>query len=195
MKKTLLATSLLASSLFATSAMAVTVPGGTLNFVGTVVDAACAVSAGQGGTSSTVQMGQVTLRSMGTTTASTATPPVLTTVYVAGTRANIPQPFKITLTACDTRVQKNAAITFAGTAAASNSKALSVSTGAGSAQGIGLQIYGADGAAIDLGTASPTVVLNDGENSLDFSADYITTTTTPKAGQANATATFTVTYS
>ncbi|CAI1617956.1 Type-1A pilin [Serratia quinivorans] len=192
MKKTLLATSLLASSLFATSAMAVTVPGGTLNFVGTVVDAACAVSAGQGGTSSTVQMGQVTLRSMGTTTA--AVPPA-TTTYTAGTRANITQPFKITLSACDTTTQKNAAITFKGTPSIGNTKALSVSTGAGSAQGIGLQIYGADGAAIDLGTASPTVVLNDGENSLDFSADYITTTTTPKAGQANATATFTVTYS
>ncbi|CAI1141973.1 fimbrial protein [Serratia quinivorans] len=194
MKKTLLATSLFASSLFAATAMAATVPGGTLNFVGTVVDAACAVSAGQGGTSSTIQMGQVTLRSMGTTT-TTGTPPVATTTYTAGTRANITQPFKITLTACDTTVQKNAAITFKGTPSVGNTKVLSVSTGAGSAQGVGLQIYGADGTAIDLGTASTAIVLNDGENSLDFSADYITTSTTPKAGQANATATFTVTYS
>ncbi len=194
MKKTLLATSLFASSLFAATAMAATVPGGTLNFVGTVVDAACAVSAGQGGTNSTVQMGQVTLRSMGTTT-TTGTPPAATTTYAAGTRANITQPFKITLSACDTTTQKNAAITFKGTPSIGNTKVLSVSNGAGSAQGIGLQIYGADGTAIDLGVASTAIVLNDGENSLDFSADYITTSTTPKAGQANATATFTITYS
>ncbi|CAI1769228.1 Type-1A pilin [Serratia quinivorans] len=195
MKKTLLATSLFASSLFAATAMAATVPGGTLNFVGTVVDAACAVSAGQGGTNSTVQMGQVTLRSMGTSTTTGTTTPVTTTTYVAGTRANVTQPFKIVLTACDTTTQKNAAITFKGTASVGNTKVLSVGTGAGSAQGIGLQIYGANGTAIDLGDASPVIALNAGENSLDFSADYITTSTTPKAGQANATATFTVTYS
>ncbi|WP_269935009.1 fimbrial protein [Serratia liquefaciens] len=192
MKKTLLAASLFASAFFAATAMAVTVPGGTLNFVGTVVDAACAVAAGQDGTNSTVQMGQVTLRSMGTTTTTSGT---TSTTYTAGTRANGTQPFKIVLSACDTTVQKNAAITFKGIPAIGNTKVLSVSTGAGTAQGIGLQIYGSDGAAIDLGSATAPITLNDGENSLNFSADYITTNTTPKAGQANATATFTVTYS
>ncbi|QGH60613.1 fimbrial protein [Serratia proteamaculans] len=188
MKKTLLVSSLLTSSLLSVSALAATtVPGGTINFVGTVVDTACAVQAGQGGTNSTVDMGQITLRSF--------KDPADKTKFVANQLAGAPQQFNIVLADCDTSTQKNAAITFKGVAASGNSKVLAAGSGAGSAQGIGLQIFDSAGTAIDLGSASPAMVLNDGENNMAFSADYISTSVTPKAGQANATATFTVTYS
>ena len=134
-----------------TSGSSSTVQGGTVEFKGSVVDAACAVTADT--SNQIVNMGQVRLAAL------TGKDSV----------ANQKTPFSIKLADCDT-------------------------SGAGSAAGVGIQIYDKDGSALDLGTASQAVTLIDGDNTLNFSADYYQTADTATAGSVDTTATFNVTY-
>ena len=85
-------------------------------------------------------------------------------------------------------------MTFDGNAAAGEAGVLDNTSGAGSAAGVGIQIYDKDGSALDLGTASQAVTLIDGDNPLNFSADYYQTADTATAGSVDTTATFNVTY-
>ena len=166
------------------SAMAATtsVTGGTVHFKGTVIDAACAVD--DNSIEQTVTMGQVRTARFGTAGSVTI-----------GTAANQKVPFSISLKDCDSTVASNASLTFNGTASADYPSALENAGGPGSASGVGIQIYDAEGAALGLGTASATVALINGENTLSFTADYISTKTTVTSGDVEATATFNVTYS
>ncbi len=153
-----------------------TVQGGTVEFKGSVVDAACAVTADT--TNQVVNMGQVKL------SAFTGKDSV----------ANQKTPFSIKLADCDTTIASQASVTFDGNAAAGEAGVLDNTSGAGNAAGVGIQIYDKDGSALDLGTASQAVTLIDGDNTLNFSADYYQTADTATAGSVDTTATFNVTY-
>ncbi|ECG8590411.1 fimbrial protein [Salmonella enterica subsp. salamae] len=160
------------------SGAASTVTGGSVHFTGSVVDAACAVS--QDSVNKEVPMGQVRLAAFGDQP-------------TAGVEAGQKVPFTITLADCDTTTIKNATVTFNGDSAGETG-ALDNTAGTGSAKGIGVQLYDHDGTKLALGTASAKQALNDGTSTLNFSADYITTASSPTAGNVDATATFNVTY-
>ena len=154
---------------------ATTVTGGTVNFEGTVVDAACAVSAGS--VDQTVQMGQVRTAALAN----------------AGATASA-VPFNITLEDCDVAVSSTAAVTFSGVASADDSSVLAAGRGSGSAQNVAIRIYDNSGSAVNLGELSNASTLIDGTNTLPFIARYYTPTGSATAGDASAQATFTMTY-
>ncbi|EBF4723993.1 fimbrial protein BcfA [Salmonella enterica] len=147
-----------------------TVTGGTVNFVGQVVDAACSVSADS--VDQTVTLGQVRASKL----------------TEAGMVANIK------LEDCDTQTSQNAAVIFNGQQDANQPGSLANTAGAGSATNVALQLYGPDGQALNIGESSSTVTLNDGENVIPLSVDYIATGTAT-AGNVTATATFSMVYS
>ena len=165
------------SAMAATSGSTTSVTGGQIEFQGSVVDAACAVA--QNSVDQTVQMGQVRVADFAGT----------------GSEAGAKTPFTIGLEDCDTTVSQNAAVTFNGNADSGAAGVLANAAGEGSAQGVGIQIYDNDGTALALGTASQAVTLIDGTNTLNFSADYVSTADTVTAGNVDATATFNITYS
>lgn len=166
----------MASAMAATSGANTTVQGGTVEFKGAVVDAACAVTADTA--NQVVNLDQVRLASL------TGKDSV----------ANQKTPFSIKLADCDTTVSTQASITFDGSAAEGTTGVLDNTAGAGSAQGVGIQIYDKDGSALNLGTASQAVTLIDGDNTLNFSADYYQVADKATAGSVDTTATFNVTY-
>lgn len=170
-KKALLSTLLIAS----TGSWAATVTGGTINFEGTVVDAACAVSADSA--DQTVQMGQVRTAQL---------------ADAGSTATSI--PFSISLEDCDTSVSTTAAVTFSGVASADDSTVLAAGTGSDAAQNVAIKIYDNSGSAVNLGELSNATTLVDGGNTLPFVAKYYTPTGSATAGDASAQATFTMTY-
>ncbi len=163
-----------------TSAIAapVTVEAGTVNFTGSVVDTACAVDTAS--TNLNVNMGQVRLAALGTT---------------AGTQAPSRTDFQIKLVDCDVSTIQNAQITFNGVTSQGDPSVLEAGVGAGKATGVGVQIFDHTGSALPVGTASTVVQLNAGDNTLHFQSGFISTSTSPTAGDASASSTFTITYS
>ncbi|MCU4314321.1 type 1 fimbrial major subunit FimA [Acinetobacter bereziniae] len=164
------------------SALAVEVKGGTVNFTGDLVNAACAVSTGSA--NQTVTLGQV--RTANFKNAGDKTTPV---------------PFEIKLVDCDPLIQATAAIAFQGTAvggtAGANLLAVSAADANGTAaKNVGIEI--ADNTAKVLGLTgavySTAKTLVAGDNTLQFSARYVSTDKATSPGQANASATFTVKY-
>ncbi len=153
-----------------------TVSGGTVNFVGQVVDAACSVSADS--IDQTVTLGQV--RAVKLT--------------AAGMVANQKEDFSIKLEDCDTSVSQNAAVIFNGQEDASLDNTLANTAGAGAATNVALQLYGPDGEALNIGETSSTVTLINGENVIPLSVDYIATGEAT-SGNVAATATFSMVYS
>ncbi len=157
-------------------ATSATVSGGTVNFVGTVVDAACSVSADS--VDQTVTLGQVRSEKLAT----------------SGAVANQKEPFNIKLEDCDTTVSQNAAVIFSGQQDATIGGTLANTAGVGAATNVALQLYGPDGNVMNVGDTSSTITLIDGENTLPLSVDYIATgAATP--GNVAATATFNMVYS
>ncbi|EBL2122308.1 fimbrial protein BcfA [Salmonella enterica] len=152
------------------------VTGGTVNFVGQVVDAACSVSADS--VDQTVTLGQVRASKL----------------TEAGMVVNQKEDFTIKLEDCDTQTSQNAAVIFNGQQDANQPGSLANTAGAGSATNVALQLYGPDGQALNIGESSSTVTLNDGENVIPLSVDYIATGTAT-AGNVTATATFSMVYS
>ncbi|MGU3412137.1 fimbrial protein [Enterobacteriaceae bacterium C23F] len=172
--------SLAAAGLFtvgAAQAAPVSTAGGTINFEGQVVDGACAVSADS--MNQTVTLDQVRAARLAT----------------AGQAANQQQHFNIKLEDCDTTAYSNVSVTFNGQSDATTATALANTAGAGAATNVALQVYGQDGQALPLGTASATTALTTGENVLPFSVDYVATAGAATAGNVAAVATFTTTYS
>jgi len=177
--KAILYTSLTAAlfSAGAVHAAPVSVSGGTINFEGQVVDAACSVTADADNQTITLDQVQAT---------KLATP---------GQAAGQQQPFTISLEGCNSTVSANAGVTFNGQADTTTTTALANTAGAGSATNVALQLYGPDGKELGLGTASSTIPLSDGQNVLPFSVDYIATGAAATAGAVSATATFNINYS
>ncbi|MEX5431832.1 fimbrial protein [Klebsiella michiganensis] len=166
----------ISSAMAATSGSSTTVTGGTVEFKGTVVDAACSVT--QKTADQTVYLDQVRTEAFAG----------------KGTVANQKQSFEIDLANCDTQVASQAQITFEGNAAAGETSVLDNTAGAGNAVGVGIQIFDRDGSALDLGKASQALTLIDGTNAMKFSADYYQTADTLTPGSVDTTATFNVTY-
>ena len=137
----------------------VTVNGGTINFEGSVVNAACGVDSSS--SNQTVRLGQ--FRS-------------------------------IKLNNCDITVSSLAAITFNGTASDGDATAFALQ-GSGAATNVALKITDSSSKNVVPGQPSSTQKLIEGENQLNYNASLISTDDTVKAGSANVTTNFMVTYS
>ena len=162
-----------------TTPFAATVNGGTVHFVGELVNAACAVSTDTA--DQTVDLGQHrTARLAVANDKSTAI------------------PFNIKLVDCEAAlVTKGVSFAFNGQTVPTNNKLLAVTSGSNepAAQNVGIEI--ADGASKILnvdgtGFSTETPII-DGTNIFPFTARYVATgASTP--GKANADATFVINY-
>lgn len=174
---TFIAASLMTAGL-AHAATTTTVNGGTVHFLGEVVNAACDVNAGS--VDQNVLLGQV----------KTAT------LSEAGKTSGL-VGFNIQLGDCDTTVSTKAAIAFSGVAVnAENPNVLALDGSAsGNATNVGVQVLDSAGKvlAFDGATFSTAATLINGTNTLPFKARYFATgAATP--GIANANANFKVQY-
>lgn len=146
---------------------------GQVKFVGAVVDAPCNIDPGS--VDQTVKMGGLSQASLFTGTAPK-------------------QPFDIKLTHCSFDTVKRAVVTFTGPA---DETTKNLSTGLAH---VGIQLLGADGAAVDLGTGFPGQVLTWGNNVLHFFAQAIyssagaTGAKLPELGDFSATSNFSISY-
>lgn len=151
---------------------------GTIQFKGQIVDGACVVSAST--TNFEVNMGQVKKSDLD---------------GAAGREAPNGTAFQIKLEDCDTTIAQNAAITFSGNGVAGQPDLLQTTLGSGSASGVGIKLYDHNSIQIPLNQVTPNpVTLVNGNNTLNFSAYYISTAATVTTGYGNATADFTFTY-
>ena len=172
------------------SAMAATTSGGTVNFSGSVVTSACAISANSANID--VDLGQVRTA----------------TLTAAGSEASTAKAFSITLEDCeiaDTSASTpqnpisatTVAVTFTGTPDSGDTDSLA--TGANgsssSAQNVAIRLYDEKGNVVKLGEPAAAVQLRKGSNTLNFSAKYYSPKGGATAGDASAVATYTVTYS
>ncbi|MFW1802320.1 type 1 fimbrial major subunit FimA [Acinetobacter nematophilus] len=180
--KTLLNVSAISALLLSTSSFAATttVNGGTVHFVGELVNAACAVhtdSADQ-----TVNLGQYRTASLAGVNSKTT-----------------PVPFEIKLVDCDPTIAATAAVAFNGQSATGNVNLLAVSAGGSNqtaAKNVGIEIADSTSKilAVDGSTFSTPKNLIAGDNTLNFSARYVSVPGGATPGQANADATFVVKY-
>ncbi|AIC22578.1 hypothetical protein EY04_27820 [Pseudomonas chlororaphis] len=137
---------------------ATVVPGGTIQFKGTVVNAACAVDATS--TALTVIMGQVRVAALD---------------KGLGTQSSARTPFDIILDDCDTSISGNASVSFTGVTAQGQPTMAVAGIGGNASSGVGLQIFDATGQAIVLDGAAESVstALNPGQNTLKFQAGHV----------------------
>ncbi len=178
----------IASSLIATVALVssaanaadpVTVNGGTVHFQGELVNAACAVSTQSDG--QIVKLGQYRTAAF---------------TKVGDTSSQI--PFNIVLTDCDSTVAATASVAFTGQTDATDPTLLAVNSSgnATTAKGVGIEILDRTSKTLSPNgsTFSTAQTLNDGENTIPFTARYKATAATATAGAANADATFVMKY-
>ncbi|KAF1026081.1 type 1 fimbrial major subunit FimA [Acinetobacter sp.] len=172
---------LLAAALVVSSTpFAATVNGGTVHFVGELVNAACAVSTDTA--DQTVDLGQHRTARLA----------------VAGDKSG-PVPFNIQLVDCDASLVTNGvSFAFNGQTVSTNNKLLAVNGGGGNAPAatnVGIEItdYASKILAVDGSDFSTEKAIIDGTNTFPFTARYVATgVSTP--GKANADATFVVNY-
>lgn len=195
MKMKNVAISVVASlGLFAAAANAATTPttvnGGTVHFTGEIVAGACAVSTDTA--DQTVNLGQYTTAQFSTTGSKTT-----------------PVPFSIKLINCNSSTYSTAAINFQGTADSTTNTALAVNSAgsnATAATGVAIQLLDSKSAVVAingtdgydstvLAQTTGTPPDNNATNIFNFSAQYISTQASVSSGQADADATFTITYS
>lgn len=187
--KTLLALGV-AALLPAGSSLAATASGGTVNFSGSVVTSACAISANSANID--VDLGEVRTATLAT----------------AGSEANTAKAFTITLEDCeiadtsagteeDPIPATTVAVTFTGTPDSTDSDGLAVGSNgsSASAQNVAIRLYDEQGNVVRLGESAAPVELRSGSNTLNFSAKYYSPQGNATAGDASAVATYTVTYS
>lgn len=156
------------------------VAGGVIHFKGSLVDAACSVSTDSA--DQIVELGQHPLHDF----------------KAVGDKSEL-HAFTIKLEDCDSSIATSAAVAFAGSVDSTNKDLLAIdasqSNGAG-ASGVGIQILDEASKAVkpDGSQFSTPHTLMDGENVLNFKAQYVSTVAAPTAGQANADATFIMQY-
>lgn len=151
---------------------------GTVNFIGEIVDAPCSISPQS--QNLTVPLGKVSR----------------TTLDGAAGKVSAPAKFSIDLLGCGATA-KGASVTFAAPADAVNKNLLRVGVGevdGGFATGVGIQVADSSGKQIPVGQASGNYTLTQGDNSLRFQANYMSTGAAVTVGTANAMAQFTVAY-
>ncbi|PJE88314.1 hypothetical protein CU280_09240 [Yersinia mollaretii] len=154
--------------------------GGTINFTGNAVNAACAVSAKS--SNQTIDMGQVRLAELD---------------GGANKLSSAKTAFTIILDQCDTNVASQVGVLFTGSVANANQEVLAAGMGATStaATGIGIQITDPNGDTVKFdGSANSNFTLIGVTNVLTYFAQFISTATTVTDGNTNATMTFSVTY-
>lgn len=176
--KTLLSVSLLFLPV-AGAVQAAEVSGGTVNFHGSVVTTACAISSNSADIN--VELGEIRADSL----------------KAAGSQSATAKNFSILLQDCDTETSTGVAVTFSGTADSSDPTSLAVGSNGGSstAQNVAIRLFDENGTQVKLGVASGVTSLRDGENTLNFSAKYFSSAGNATAGDASAVATYTLTYS
>ena len=150
---------------------------GQINFTGEIIDSACTVVNGLSNPLN-VSLGKVSKSAFtgsGSTTSTTR--------------------FSIQLKDCPETVT-SASVTFGGTPDRNNKDILAVTSGTGSASGVGVQLLDKTENPLSLYTASAAYTLTPGTttNDLQFGARYIQTGGTVSAGLANAASTFTIVY-
>lgn len=156
----------------------VIVDGGTVNFTGEFVTAACAVS--NESANQTVKLGQYRSASL------KAAGDVTTKI-----------PFSISLNDCDSTVAKTAAVSFSGPSEDGNLLAVNASgSNTDAASGVGIELLDSANKVIKVNGEefASSQKITDGKITLDFFARYKSTADTVTPGQANATATFKVQY-
>lgn len=175
MKKIILVA--LVSGVMSASALAADMGHGKVNFKGAIIDAPCSISADS--IEQTVELGQVS------------------NIALVDGGKSTPRSFDIALENCDiTALTKGVQLTFSGAAAsfdATNKTLGIVGTGAGA----GIQITNGSGNVVTLGTPTPFQGIQDGNNTLRFSAYLMgnggdITTVTP--GEFSSVADFTLFY-
>lgn len=175
--KTLLSISLFSLLSSTTAVQAAEVSGGTVNFHGSVVTTACAISS----TDINVELGEIRAASLKT----------------AGSEAATAKNFSIVLQGCDSKTSTGVAVTFSGSADSNDPTSLAVGSngGASTAQNVAIRLFDENGTQVKLGVASGVTTLRDGDNTLNFSAKYYSSKGDATAGDASAVATYTLTYS
>ncbi|MTD41137.1 fimbrial protein [Erwinia sp. CPCC 100877] len=175
----LVALFMLPGAAYAEAPTPVTVDGGTINFEGSVVAAACALSSNSA--DMTVDMGQVRT----------------TVLSAAGSVAPTGKDFSILLEDCDASAYTGVSITFNGNADSTDPTALAtgVNGSTSSAQNVAIHLFDEAGAAVKLNEPSSVTPLRTGSNQINFSAKYASPHGGATAGDASAVATYTLTYS
>jgi len=180
MKLGQLSFAILSTLIVATSASAATVNGGTVHFVGELVNAACAVSTDTA--DQTVDLGQHRTASL-----------------AADGDKSPAVPFNIQLVDCDSSLVTNGvSFAFNGQTVSGKNTLLAVNGGGGNAPAatnVGIEItdYASTVLAVDGSVFSAEKAINDGTNTFPFTARYVATGVST-AGKANADATFVVNY-
>lgn len=181
MKRTFLSLAIGAAALASVNANAappVVVNGGSINFAGTIVNAACSVSPSSA--NQTVTLGQVRASTLGND-GDTST--------VTG--------FNIVLEDCDTSISTTAEVAFSGVTESGKPQVLRVDSGlSGAARNVGIQILDSAGGNVTFNNNSwtPSMTLVDGRNVIPFQARYVAVGGPATAGTANAQATFKIQY-
>lgn len=158
-----------------------TVNGGSVHFVGELVNAACTVSTDTA--NQTVDLGQHRTADI---------------TAIGQYTSNV--PFQIKLVDCDPSVSATAKFAFNGSTVATDPTVLSVSSGASSnataATGVGIEINDSKGKVLtpDGTVFSNATTMIDGNNTINFVARYKSTAAKATAGQANADANFVISF-
>lgn len=152
-----------------------TVNGGKVTFNGEVTAGACAVSGDE--TDKIVTLDTVRAASF----------------TAANQLGNAKKAFDISLMDCDTSVRESVQISFNGQTVEGSPNLLGNTAGAGSAQNVGLQLFGPDGSALDIGALSSKVNLTE-TTTIPLSVDYISTAAVVTAGKVQSVANFNLTY-
>ena len=174
-----------AVAVIAFSSAMVQASDGTINFTGEIIDNSCNIFVNGGGSNTgNVDMGKV-LRTSFHGTGST----------VDGKASST--GFTIEMNKCPDTV-KSVTFKFDGENVNGDDKILALTSGEGTATGVGIQLYDKNRNIIQLTKASEPYTIADtgpnSTNSLAFYAKYIQTQDKVTVGPANAVATFTVNY-
>lgn len=190
LSRTLLALSIFAAAnvLAADTVVPTKAGSGTINFTGNINNDACSIEGAGKEKTISVNMGEVSIKDMGTATAPKGN----------GTLSVENFDMKINCNA-GTKVAMIFEPTKGGSGIEAGTKVLKLIEGLGAAKGIGIALLDANGEVIDL--TSPTTArientLQDSNTTLKFSAAYVTTVD-PKlavAGRGDATLPFTLQY-
>jgi len=146
---------------------------GTVTFTGSIIDAPCSINPDS--VDQTVNLGEVS------------------NVALKNGGTSNPRPFSIKLEQCDTSTLKTVQTTFSGAASSGNPDLLGIT---GTAKGASIAITDGSGQVITLGSPTPAQKLQDGNNTLAFSAylqgDGASATVVP--GSFQSVADFTLSY-
>lgn len=157
-----------------------TVNGGTIKFIGSLVNAACALEQPAGG--QVVDLQQFSVAELNKSVG-------------AVTQA---KDFDIKLTDCSVETYKKASVNFSGVSVPGKNTILALDNdrGTSAASGVGIRILSnGEAVPVDGSGASETTNLTPGNTKMRFQAQYVSTSTDVKPGAANASAEFSITYS